>query len=408
MSTAPTPGVPARRRWVWRGLAVAVILAGAGGGAWWYFRPAADSASEPPAVDLSKADPEVARVIQRATDEVRAKPRDAGAWGKLGMLLLAHDFDTESRAVFHRAAELDPADYRWPYLEGLTRVLYEPEAGLERLRRAAELAPANRPEPRLRVAELLLERGDLAGAASLAERAPGVGRAELVLARVAAARGDWAAVLSRTDRCASDALCARESALLRGRAFAARGESERADAEFRAAAALREPPAWPDPVVADVESLRGGTAAQLAFAAELIDQGRAPEAVPVIEGVVARAPNSPEPTLLLGRALIRAGNAVAARQVLESYALRFPASVEGWFSLGVARFQTGAVPEAVEAFRQTIRLKSDHALAHFNLGLCHRKLGDKGAAKAAFEEALRCRPDHQPSRDALAELAAGK
>jgi cytochrome c-type biogenesis protein CcmH/NrfG len=389
-------------------LAIA-ILAAVGFSVWWYFR--APRAPEPPAVDLSHADPEVARVIQRATSEVKAAPRDANAWGKLGMLLLAHDFDTESRIAFHTAGELNPADYRWPYLEGLTRVLYEPEVGLQTLRRAAELAPPERPEPRLRVAELLLERGDLDATASFASGALSSAmamRAELILARVAAARGNWQGVLEHTGRCGSDAFCRRAAALLRGHAFAATGEPDKADAEFRAASALPEPPAWPDPVVAEVESRRVGTAAQLDQAADLLEQGRAREAVMVLQTAATQASNSPEPTLRLGQALIRTGDSPTARRVLEGFTIRFPSSVEGWFNLGVARFQTNDIKGATEAFRQTIHLKPDHALAHFNLGHCYRKLGDRPAAKSAFEEALRCRPDYEPSRKAIEKLAEGK
>lgn len=398
------------RHWPWL-LASLVLVAVAGGGAWWYLRPRAP-VPQPPEVDLSRADPEVAQAVRAATDRVRANPRDAAAWGRLGMILLAHDFEADSRPVFRTAAELAPTDYRWPYLEALTLVLNEPDTGLERLRRGAELAPANRPEPRLRLAELLVERGDLDGAAALAEavlKNQSVnGRAELVMARVAAARGDWAAVLDWAGRCESDPLCRRASALLRSRAFEALGDAGRAEAEFRTAAALPEPPGWPDPVVTEVQSLRVGANAQSDRGGALLREGRAAEAAEVLEEAARRAPDNPEPALLLGRALIQAGNAHRAREVLEDFAARFPSSVEGWFNLGVARFQTDEVAGARDAFRRATGLKPDHALAHFNLGHCYRKLGDKPAAKAEFEEALRCRPDYQAAREALANLEVGK
>jgi tetratricopeptide (TPR) repeat protein len=387
------------------------LVALAGGAAWWYFRPQKPD-PQPPAVDLSHAEPEVRQAIQAASDKARAAPRDAATWGKLGMLLLAHDFQAESRAAFRTAAELDPADYRWPYLEGLTLVLREPEAGLDRLRRAAELAPANRPEPRLRLAELLTERGDLDGAAALAQGVVAAGgensRAELILARVAAARGDWPGVLDRTARCGSDPAARREATLLRGRALEATGRRYDADAAFRAAAELPEPPPWPDPAVKDVESLRVGVKELLARAGALLDQGRAGEAAELAGALTARAPDNPQPALLQGKALVEFGDFPAARTALEKHVARFPSSVEGWFSLGVARFQTGDVRGAADAFGRAVKLKPDHALAHFNLGHCHRRLGDRKAAKAEYEEALRCRPDYRAAREALADLEAGK
>lgn len=409
MTAPPEPPHRSRRRWFLRGLALALVLAGAGG-AWWHFRGRAP-AHDPPTVDLSRADPEVARAINESLDAVRAKPRDAAAWGKLGMLLRAHDYDTECATAFRVAAELDPNDYRWPYLEGLTRVLFEPGPGLERLRRAAELAPATRPEPRLRTGEILLERGDLDGAAGLAEGVlkadPASARAELLLARVAAARGDWPEALRHAAACDKDPAGRRAVALLRGEAFAARGERETADAEFRRAAELPEL-RWPDPLVAEVERMRVGADARIALARQMIDEGQVADAAELLAAEARRAPDDPKVALALGQVLIRAQDAPAARTVLEGFVARHPTSVDGWFHLGVALGVLGEFEKAAGAFRTVIKLKPDHALAHFNLGHCHRKLGDKPAAKAAYEEALRCRPDHQPSRQALAELDSGK
>jgi tetratricopeptide (TPR) repeat protein len=258
---------------------------------------------------------------------------------------------------------------------------------------------------------VLLERGDLDAAAGLAEGVRASEstnpRAALILARVAAARGDWQVVLDRITACADDPSAARDAALLRGQAFAARGEGERSAAEFRRADQLPRR-TWPDPLVEEVERLRVGVAARLGRAVVLIEQGHAGEAVLLLEDVVAQAPNDASARLLLGRALIGNRNAPAARRVLEEFSARHPDSVEGWFNLGVARFLVGDHARAADAFRTALKLKPDHALAHYNLGHCHKQLGDKSAAKAAFEEALRCRPDYQAARDALADLAAGK
>ena len=390
-------------------LVLALVLAGAAGaGAWWYYR-AREPVPELPAVDLSNADPEVARAINKALDDVRDKPRDAARWGRLGMTLRAHDFDAVSVQAFRSAGELDPNDYRWPYLEGLSLVLIAPDRGLERLRHAAKLAPAARPEPRLRVAELLFERGDFDAATAIAESLlqtdPGLGRAHLVLARVALAQGDRDAALRHAVRAGEDARTRRSAAMMRGEVYAARGERERADAEFRAVADLQDAPARVDPVVADVEDLRVGVAARLDEATQLVDEGRGMDAISLLEETARGAPNNPAPSLRLGELLIVAGNPRAARDVLEPYVIRFPTSVDGWFNLGVARFQTQDWAKSAEAFREVVKLKPDHALAHFNLGHCHLKLGDRSAAKAAFEEALRCRPDYQPAIDALKELA---
>jgi len=384
---------------------------GAAGGTWWYYRQR-EPDSQPPDVDLSRADPEVARAITEAIEEVKSHPRDAARWGRLGMYLRAHDFDMESISVFRTAARLDPGDYRWPYLEGLTLVLFDPDLGLERLRKGAELAPPARSEPRLIVAERLLERGDLDGAAAFADAVlnvdPGAGRAHLILARVAAARQDWTAVLARAEAASADPGFRRPAGLLRGEAFAARGERGRADAELRMAAALPPPQERPDPLVVEVERLRVGTNARLTQASRLLEQGRGMDALALLQDVARTAPNNPRAALMLAETYLLAGDPQASRQVLEPFVGKFPESVDGWLDLGGARHQTGDTSGAVEAFRHVLKLKPDHAGAHFNLGQCHRQLGDRPAAKAAYEEALRCRPDYQGARAALMELEKGK
>lgn len=396
----PAPDAPDSRRKL---VALAVLLALAGVGAYFALRP---PAPVPPPIDLARVDPEVADAVRAALSGTSARPRDAAAWGKLGMVLRAHDFDRDCLAAFRTAAELDPKDYRWPYLDGLTRVLHDPDAGLERLLRAAELAPANRPDPRLRAAEALLERGELDRAAELAEGVMKVKsnpRATLVLGRVAAARGDWAAALARADELAPVGECARAAYLLRGEALAGRGLRAEADGAYARAAELPEL-GWSDPDVDDVRALAVGSNARVDRARDLIRRGRAAEAVPLLRG----AGRSPDVTVLLAQVLLRGGQPDAARAELTALVAAHPDSVEVWFNLGLARAVLEEYAPAADAFARVTALKPDHTLGHFNLGVCKKKLGDRPGARAEFAAALTCNPGHKPSRDALAELDAGK
>ena len=144
-ANAPPHTPPARRNWLLIGVACAFLCAAVGGGAWWYFRP---RNQEPvvPAVDLWHVEPEVAKAINDALDEVRTKPREAQAWGRLGMYLRARLRERLPDRVQDRGGAR-PGRFRWPYLEGKTLIFASGE-GFERPRKAAELAPATRPEPR--------------------------------------------------------------------------------------------------------------------------------------------------------------------------------------------------------------------------------------------------------------------
>lgn len=397
MSDTPFPSNKRRKL-----VALAALVALAGAGAYFALRA---PAPVPPQIDLAKVDPEVADAVRAALAAVTERPRDAAAWGKLGMVLRAHDFDRECTAAFRTAAQLEPTDYRWPYLDGLTRVLHDPDAGLERLLRAAELAPANRPAPRLRAAEALLERGELDRAAQLADSVRKMkfnARAVLLLGRIDAARGEWRGALARADELKNEAEGARAAHLLRGEALAALGERAGADAAYARAAELPDT-GWSDPDVDDVRALGVGAHARVDRARDLIRSGRAGEAVPLLRTV-----RTPEAAVMLAQVQLRGGQPEAARAELTALVARHPDLVDGWFNLGLSRAVLEEFAPAADAFARATALKPDHALAHFNLGLCKKKLGDRPGARAAFADALRCNPAHKPARDALADLDAGK
>ena len=208
----PTSYFSASRR---RLLVAVIVVAVLAIGGWYIFRP---TPAAPPAVDLSHADSEVAAAVQNAIDGVKSDPRDAATWGKLGMVLRAHDFAAESVQALREAERLDPTDPRWPYLQGLTLLLAQPNEGIACLKRAAERSPSNRPEPRLRLAEVLLEQGNIDEAEAIAGPVDELNpRAALLRARIAASRGDWNGALRAWRRFATNRCVANKR-----RCFAAR------------------------------------------------------------------------------------------------------------------------------------------------------------------------------------------
>src|SRR5947209_3043949 len=161
MSTAA--GQPARpqrlpvRAWRRRARAVALgaaVLVGlALAGLLWrrYAAPA------PPAVSFADVDPEVARAVEAAREEVRRRPYSAAAWGRLGQVLHAHRYQAEADLCFAHAERLDPDDPRWPYLQGLDLRHDDPEAAVRHLERAVARAGGRTEAPELCLAEAGLQ-----------------------------------------------------------------------------------------------------------------------------------------------------------------------------------------------------------------------------------------------------------
>ena len=158
-----------RRRWVLvlGGLALLVT-----GGV--YARQAQKPAptlpgAAPPEFPAAVTDADVRAALTRAREQVAAEPGSGQAWGELGLTFRAHNLNAESNVCFAAAARLDPRNPRWPYLYGVINLLVAPDDALPHLRAARDLAvePEHQSLTRLRLAEALLDRGDLDGAGAL-------------------------------------------------------------------------------------------------------------------------------------------------------------------------------------------------------------------------------------------------
>jgi tetratricopeptide (TPR) repeat protein len=414
--TLPTPSQssarPARRRQLWLAAALVVMVGigiGIGLGVWW--RPRTPPAPEPPRPDMTEVDPEVAEAIKAAQERVRQQPRNGTTWGRLGMVFRAHDFAEESSRCFREAERLDPREARWPYLLGLTLVMTDPDAGVPCLERAVELCGDHPLAPRLRLAEVLLERGRLDEAQKHLDRArrrerdnP---RVQLGLGRLALLRGQWQTALEHLENCLEDEHSRRLAHTLRAEAWTRLQQPEQARADQQQASQAPEDILWPDPYVDETLELQCGLRFRLRQAVVLFKSQRQSEAVQLMEETVSRYPQSGEPSLLLGDLWRQLGRMEQAEQALQHSVLADPESADAWFCLGTVQ-GLKRPREAADSFRRAIRFKPDHALAHFNLGLCLKELKDRPGAAEEFRAALRCRPDHTPSRQALEELEKKK
>jgi Tfp pilus assembly protein PilF len=393
-----------------RRLLLALVLASvavlAAGGYWFLWRT---PDPRPPALDLTGADPAVARAIARARAEVEKAPRSAAAWGRLGMLLRAHDYGEEANVCLARAEQLDAKDPRWPYLQGLTLVLGDRVAAIPLLERASDRSP-DCSAPRLRLAEVLLMQGRLEEAGRhfrrVLEAEPDNARAALGLARLAQRRGDLQKALGYLQQAVSSPLVRKAALTLRAEVQQQLGAAEPARADLHAAARLKDDPLWPDPYVEEVERLTVGVQAQLAFASRLFHQGRGPEAVAILEEMARAAPEDDRVFLALGETRLRLGDSAGAEQALRHALALTPDAAEAHFYLGNALFKQDKPGAAERSFRRAVELKPAHALAHYNLGHCRLRQGDRDGAITAFRAALRYRPGYADAHTNLGDLLA--
>ena len=379
-------------------------------GAWYAWSRAA--APPPPALDLSGADPVVAEAVEAAREAVLRAPRSARAWGRLGMVLRAHHFMDEGNLCFTQAERLDPRDPRWPYLRALSMLRGDTEAALPLLRRAADLAEAadGEPAPRLRLAQVHLERGEFDEAAEQARQVvaahPASGRAYYLLGQLAWQRGDAGAALEHLRQSAALSPRARATHLLLADIHRGRGDAGAAENEERFLAGLAGGEPWPDPYAQEAERLRVDAAAAVEDALQLLAGGRGGEAVRALASAARQHPHSASVRHALGGVLLQLGDLPAAEAELREAARLGPDDAEVHHDLGVARHGLRDYGAAADSFRRALALKPGHYSAHYNLGLCLWRQGDKPGALRELRASVRYKPDFAEGHRTLGEYLA--
>jgi tetratricopeptide (TPR) repeat protein len=361
-----------------------------------------------PAIEQTDIDPAVLRLISGARTAVVEAPRSAEAWGRLGMILLAHGFSDEGLACFAQAEALDPGEPRWPYHQGTILSQGKPDAAIPKLQRAVERCGNDPDAPRLRLAEILLAQGRPGDAEDqwqrLLRRDPAHARAHLGFARLAYQRGNLEQSMAHLNFALNGSRTRKAAHFLLAEVYERRGDKGAAEQESRRAAALPDDEGWPDRFDEEVKQLRTGRQDFLARADRLMHQGRVAEAIALLQQTVKDYPDSSSGWQLLGTAFLAKQDLGSAEKALRTASRLAPDSVEIPFYLGNVCYLRGDHREAAAYFRQAVQLKPDFALAHFNLGHCLMRLADRDAAIAAFRSAASCKPDYADAHLSLGDL----
>lgn len=259
----PAPGTTARRRrWL---LVILLALAAAGGAGWWWLRP---SPPEPP-LPADVNDAETRAAIDAARQDVLRQRRSVAAWGKLGKVLLAQQFDREADVCLVEANRLDPTDPRWLYGRCLIVLKRDPDNAVAMLRHAATVAdaagdawPEYRLAVRLLLAEALIERGSLDEAERIlqaeAARNPRDPRVALALGRIALARDDDARAAEMLAIAQPSPHAQRNATALLAQLARRRGDKTLADSYERKLAQLPGDMPWPDALLDEIASMSVG------------------------------------------------------------------------------------------------------------------------------------------------------
>jgi tetratricopeptide (TPR) repeat protein len=391
------------RKLVTAGVAL-LILAGLLAAYFWRGR----TVIQPPLVNLQGVEPAVVAAIGESRASVLRSPNSADAWGRLGMVLLAHQFREDARVCFAQAEQLNPREVRWPYFQALILTREDLEAATLKLRRAVQLSQGKPDAPRLRLAEALLVQGQGPEAKTQFEQLlaqdPSHPGARLGLARLAFEQGEWQQSLDHLQYAKSCPFTRKAAHSLLATVYQRLGDQAAASGALRASAALPDDPVWPDPLNAEVGQLAVDRGSRLGKAVQLRNQGRDYEAITALNQLIADDPDWDLSWQCLGHILLEQRAYAQAEKAMSTALQLAPTSAEAHFYMGRVLMEQGQQTGALAEFRRARELKPTNAMMHYQVGHYLALKQDRPGAIEALTEAVRYQPDLAPAHKELASL----
>jgi len=351
-----------------------------------------------PKLQLDSFPPPTRAAIARPYALATAHPDDVNAVGALARALHAWEQWNAAHDTYVRAHALAPRSFEWVYLDGvvLQRLARQREAAAS-FEQAGRLRPDYLPA-RLKLADALLESGDLDASArlfeALAGEASATPAAEFGLGRIDAARGRHETAIDHFER--AIALFPEFAAAHYAVAQSYRAVGRRADAQAAIARHQQYGARWPgvdDPVLTAVTALRDDGQARLQEGVRLAERGDTAGAIAAHEAALTIDPS-------IAQAHANLISLYAKQQNWDKAEEHYRAVVALGVNLADAHYDHGVMlgmqdkwPEAAEAYRQAIAVNPRHARAYNNLGQALERVQDVAGAADAYRHAV----DNQPS-----------
>src|SRR5262245_46063900 len=347
--------------------------------------------------------------LVREYKDAAARPNDAEAVGALARLLHAWEQWEAAHEAYARAQVLAPKTFAWHYLDAivLQRLARHAEAAA-RLEQVLTLSPDDVPA-RVKLAEALLESGNLDRSQQLFEALRGIPAsepaAELGLGRITAARDRHDEAIGHFERAVSlfpEWGAAHYALALSYRALGRREEAQRALERH-----AQYGPRWPaiaDPVLATVTSLRDDAQTNLQRGIKLADTGDLAGAIAAHEAALAL-----DPSIAQAHAnLIGLYGRTRDWQKAEAH---YRTVVALGFNLAYAHYDYGVLlglqerwEDAADAYRKAVVVNPRHANAYNNLGQVLERQTKIDAAAAAYRLSVDAQPTFRLARFNLGRM----
>lgn len=138
----------------------------------------------------------------------------------------------------------------------------------------------------------------------------------------------------------------------------------------------------------------------------LLQAGYAEQALPYLEEMLRRTPDSVKALLAVGRIHLEAQRAAPARAAIERALAFDPRLAEGWNEMGGIETLEGRLPEALRCYEKALALAPNLSYASINAAQTHEKLGDAAAAERVYRGVLTREPRNGDAANGLGLLLA--
>ncbi|MDO8926182.1 MAG: tetratricopeptide repeat protein [Sideroxyarcus sp.] len=135
----------------------------------------------------------------------------------------------------------------------------------------------------------------------------------------------------------------------------------------------------------------------LNLAAQLLEQGKIQQALPVLVEQCEKTPRDAHAWFLLGACNHQANKLEDALQALERALAIGPRHIQARCAKGSVLCDLGRLQEALHVYRKALHLAPDDAQLLLNLGVLLERMGDPRAALERYELALKHHPEFSPA-----------
>jgi len=364
---------------------------------------------ELPRLTLDNFSPGTREQIEEAYSFARSHAEDAGASGRLAMVLQTYGLLQEAAICYQRAMQLEPNSFQWTYYLGAVEADQgHCDTAAATLRLALRIEP-NYVPAKLRLANCLLASANWDASekvyAEVAEQNPDNADAYYGLGRVRAAKRDLlgaSKAYCKATELFTDFGAAHYALALTYRRL---GKADQAEEQLRLYEKNKTgvPPTG-DSLMAEVRALNHSATYQVQYGAELERQGKLEESAAAHEKALEIDPNLVQAHINLIELYGRLGQFEKAEEHYRASVRIEPGSAESYYNYGVLLLSAEKYSQAEETFRKTIEINPFHAGAHNNLGYLLERQSNFSEAEAEYRKAIEDKPSDRQAHFNLGRI----